>query len=167
VARCDANGRCVAGAPPVVDDGNPCTLDACDARRGVVHEAIPVDDDDVCTTDACDLGTGEITHVSVAIDDGNDCTRDSCDPRVGVRHEQPDGKYTCQADCQAGFHVASRSRAPECGSRDALRSYCAPDCGGSFYTCAAACPKGYQRKTVAPGGNCGTNPSILLFCVKG
>jgi hypothetical protein len=167
VAACDANGRCVDGAPPLVDDGNPCTVDACDQKRGVLHDLVPVDDFDACTTDACDPSTGQITHTTLKVDDGNDCTKDSCDPRSGPKHEQPNPVYTCQARCEPGFHVASRTPSPECGSPQALRSFCAPDCGASFHTCEANCPNGYQKRAASPGGSCGTNPSIMVFCVKG
>ncbi|HEX6274369.1 MAG TPA: hypothetical protein VFZ53_15110 [Polyangiaceae bacterium] len=167
VAACDENGRCVVSPRPVVDDGNACTVDSCDPRRGVLHETTAVDDFDACTHDSCDPVTGHIAHVSVVIDDGDDCTVDSCDPRRGVRHERPDGKYTCQASCEAGFHVASRSRSLDCGSPEALRSFCAPSCGPSFHTCDASCPRGYVKRSASPGGTCGTNPSIMSFCVKG
>jgi hypothetical protein len=167
VALCDANGRCVPGAPPAIDDGNPCTIDTCDPVRGARHEPVPIDDFDACTLDACDGATGSITHATVAVDDGNDCTLDSCDPRTGVKHEQPQGTYTCQSLCEPGFHVASRARSSECGSPEALRSYCAPNCGPSFHTCDVGCPKGYVRRGVRQGGTCGTNPPLMAFCVKG
>lgn len=166
VGVCDANGRCVAGPPPLVDDGNACTLDSCDPRRGVVHEAIPIDDSDACTTDSCDPATGQIAHATLSVDDGNDCTVDSCDPRLGPKHEQPNGKYTCQVACEPGFHVASRTRDPQCGSAEALRSYCAPNCGVSFHTCDPGCPRGYVQRASSPGGSCGASPSVMLFCAK-
>jgi RHS repeat-associated protein len=34
------NGFCAAGTPPVVDDGNACTTDACDPASGVTHTPI-------------------------------------------------------------------------------------------------------------------------------
>jgi RHS repeat-associated protein len=34
-------GSCVGGTPPVVDDGNACTTDACDPMEGVTHTPIP------------------------------------------------------------------------------------------------------------------------------
>ena len=37
---CNAAATCVAGPPPVVDDGNPCTLDACDPTAGVIHTPV-------------------------------------------------------------------------------------------------------------------------------
>jgi hypothetical protein len=166
VATCDANGRCVASPPPLVDDGNACTVDSCDPRRGVLHEPLPIDDFDACTRDSCDPATGQIAHTTLPVDDRDDCTVDSCDPRRGVKHERATGKYTCQASCEPGFHVASRARSLDCGSPEALRSFCAPSCGPSLHTCDAACPSGYSKRSATPGGTCGTNPSIMSFCVK-
>jgi hypothetical protein len=68
VERCDpaaagaAADGCVAGAPPVVDDGNLCTIDSCDAIDGVRHEPVDVDDGVACTVDSCDGATGTITN---------------------------------------------------------------------------------------------------------
>src|SRR5262245_42583967 len=119
VAACDANGRCIDGAPPLVDDGTPCTVDACDPHRGVTPECVPVDDFDACTNAACDPATGQIAHTTISVDDGNDCTKDSCDPRSGVKHEQPNPVYTCDPRCTPGFHAASRTPSPDCGSPQA------------------------------------------------
>lgn len=38
---CDGVGTCVAGAPPVVDDGNTCTADSCDPGTGVANDPLP------------------------------------------------------------------------------------------------------------------------------
>ena len=43
---CDGTGTCVPGAPPVVNDDNVCTADACDAVTGVSH--IPLPDGTTC-----------------------------------------------------------------------------------------------------------------------
>ena len=37
---CDGAGRCVVGAAPVLDDGDPCTADACYPGVGIVHSPI-------------------------------------------------------------------------------------------------------------------------------
>lgn len=37
---CDATASCVPGAPPLLDDSDPCTVDTCDAVAGVVHTPI-------------------------------------------------------------------------------------------------------------------------------
>jgi RHS repeat-associated protein len=39
VATCDGLGQCLSGAPPTIDDGDPCTLDACEPLLGITHTA--------------------------------------------------------------------------------------------------------------------------------
>lgn len=36
---CTAAGACEASSTPVIDDGNPCTIDGCDPSKGVTHTA--------------------------------------------------------------------------------------------------------------------------------
>jgi hypothetical protein len=67
------------------DDGNACTVDACDPTNGVSHLPVTIDDNDKCTTDSCDKIAG-VKHLLVAIDDNNLCTTDACDPQAGVSH---------------------------------------------------------------------------------
>ena len=60
-------GACAAGTPPVVDDGNVCTADACDPATGVTHVAVadgsPCPDANLCNgaetclAGACAAGT--------------------------------------------------------------------------------------------------------------
>ncbi|MCH8344017.1 MAG: proprotein convertase P-domain-containing protein [Planctomycetes bacterium] len=84
---CDGNGFCQPGIPLDCDDGNPCTIDSCDA--GVcVNDPEPVgtpcDDGDPCTIDDfCDGGGGCAGGPPPDCDDGNPCTDDFCDPGVG------------------------------------------------------------------------------------
>jgi len=40
VETCNATGTCIAGTAPVVDDGNPCTTDACNPSTGVSHQVV-------------------------------------------------------------------------------------------------------------------------------
>jgi hypothetical protein len=166
VATCDPAGHCTPGAAPSPDDDDACTLDACDPRRGVTHQPLPIDDSNACTTDACDPQTGEITHAPVDLDDGDDCTVDSCEPEVGIRHQPRSPLYTCNMSCEPGYHVTSRHPAPECGGPLLLRTVCMPDCGASYYTCDSSCPNGYRTVSRAPNAQCGTNVSVYLFCQK-
>jgi hypothetical protein len=166
IERCNQDGQCVAGDPPVVDDGNACTRDACDPVRGVLHESLPVDDSNACTVDACDPRTGQITHRPLEVDDGDDCTADSCDPRSGARHERKSPSYTCNPACDPGFHSASRTAGADCAATG-LRTFCAPDCGPSFYTCDATCPKGYRSVSKSANSQCGTALAAYTFCQKG
>ena len=161
---CDARGRCVAGEPVAVDDGNPCTEDLCQPTRGVVHQPFDVDDGDECTIDACDPRTGTVTHESVDLDDGDDCTFDTCNPETGVSHTRPEPKYTCAATCGDGYHVASRRLSPGC-PEGVLQSLCQPVCGDSLYTCESSCPPGYSAGTRHVTAHCGPDQP-LTFCRK-
>jgi YD repeat-containing protein len=88
---CNAIGFCAAGTAPSVNDGNPCTADACDPNAGVSHT--PVSAGTACpATDACHQagacdGSGTCTAgTASSVDDHNGCTTDSCDPTAGVQH---------------------------------------------------------------------------------
>jgi len=37
VETCDGSGACALLTPPAIDDGNPCTFDACDPALGMTH----------------------------------------------------------------------------------------------------------------------------------
>ncbi len=89
---CDAAGTCQPGAPPNVDDGNPCTIDSCDPTTGVSNELAPAGsscaDDDLCNGDELCDGAGLCeTGTPPDPDDGNPCTVDSCDPSLGVSND--------------------------------------------------------------------------------
>jgi len=83
---CDPmTGGCVAG-PPGCDDTNPCTLDSC-GRSGCEHT--PVADGTICTDgnactlgDACHMGQC-VAAGSVGCDDGDFCTLDTCETATG------------------------------------------------------------------------------------
>jgi len=85
--RCDVQLGCVPTSTCQTsadcDDGDACTLDACEAGVGCTHtRRTTCDDGDACTAgDTCASGTcvGE----RIACDDGNACTDDSCDRIAG------------------------------------------------------------------------------------
>jgi hypothetical protein len=165
-ARCDGRGRCVAGEPVAIDDGNACTTDWCDPKRGVVHEPIPIDDSDACTTDACNPRTGKVTHEPVDIDDGDECTFDTCNPETGVSHARPEPKYTCETSCGPGYHASSRRLSAACGPERGVRTYCQPNCGPWFYACGASCPAGYRAGARRASRTCGPNAEPLTYCKR-
>jgi hypothetical protein len=166
VSRCDGKGKCRIGSAPAIDDGNACTIDACDPARGVTHVAVAIDDFDECTRDACDPRTGHIVHDSVTIDDGDDCTFDSCDPKEGVKHRQANAFHTCDKGCGEGFRAAARKPNLKCGSNEALETFCAPSCGKSFYSCDPGCPPGYEKRSATMNDVCGSKTAAQIFCVK-
>ncbi len=88
---CDGKGVCKGGALVACDDGNPCTIDSCDAKAGCVAKpaaGAACEDDNACTTETvCDakgLCGGGKDGTGKACDDGNPCTdKDLCDAKAG------------------------------------------------------------------------------------
>jgi hypothetical protein len=91
---CDPRGACVSSDPPIIDDGNPCTADACTPEQGVTHVAVPggraCDDGDVCNgTETCDSSGSCLagTPVSATVEDNACITGANCDPTTGLEYE--------------------------------------------------------------------------------
>ena len=98
-----ANGTCVGTGTMNCDDGNPCTVDACDAAAGCVHTpaqaSMSCDDGNACTMgDHCN-GSGQCTGSAVNCDDNNQCTTDSCDPQSGCVHTSVPNCCTNASQC--------------------------------------------------------------------
>lgn len=91
--RCTLDDRCLqaacAGVPDACDDGDPCTVDACNEVEGCTHTVTPrlaCDDGDACTSnDFCAEGQCRAGGPTDC-DDGNTCTLDTCDPIAGCVH---------------------------------------------------------------------------------
>lgn len=99
---CTSAGECVAGPPPVVDDGNPCTRDVCDRGFGVVNEPRPVgfscDDGNVCNgIESCNAAAACVAGAEPILDDGSSCTVDGCAPGLGVFHSPVAAGTSCAA----------------------------------------------------------------------
>jgi hypothetical protein len=91
------------GCPGGCDDGDPCTIDTCNA--GVCIHTIAAgyscaDDGNPCTFDQCD-NTGACVHPPKTgyscADDGNPCTFDQCDSSGACSHPPKTG-YSCADD---------------------------------------------------------------------
>ena len=80
-----ANGQ-VTNTPVNTDDGNPCTTDGCNSATGIFNTPVNTDDGNPCTLDACNTSNGAITHNPVNTDDGNACTTDGCSTSTGIFH---------------------------------------------------------------------------------
>jgi Dictyostelium (slime mold) repeat len=121
VEVCNANGTCTAGTPPVLDDGNACTIDACNPATGVTHTPAPAGtacvDSNACNgAETCNGAGACVAGAPLVVDDGNPCTADSCDPVRGVQNTPMpagtacadsnlcNGAETCNAtgQCQSG-----------------------------------------------------------------
>jgi Dictyostelium (slime mold) repeat/Galactose oxidase, central domain len=108
---CDGAGQCMPGQAPVVDDGNPCTDDVCDATGGVNHSPRSVGssctDGNACNgNETCDGAGACLPGSSPVLDDGNPCTKDECDPSSGVTHvAQPAGTWCTDDNPCNGFEL--------------------------------------------------------------
>ena len=133
--------RCVARTV-VCADGDPCSLDRCDAATGACFYPSTCDDNNPCTWDGCDKETGACHRAPRKCDDGALCTRDSCDPRVGCRHAidpacrgclvaaQCDDGEPCTVDtCAPGTATCHHHRRPSCApaAADAPGAECRSD----------------------------------------
>ena len=60
---CNGTGTCTAGVPPVLDDGDACTVDSCDPVLGVIHTPVAmVDGGAPGTITACNPTTGVVAQ---------------------------------------------------------------------------------------------------------
>jgi hypothetical protein len=84
LAHGDLAGPCSAHCSQLCDDGNACTIDACDAseRCELNHPPVNCDDGNLCTTDSCSPTAGCASD-PVTCTDSSLCTIDSCDPLTG------------------------------------------------------------------------------------
>jgi hypothetical protein len=84
-------GDCVYAAIDGIDDGAPCTVDACDpATAAITHDPEVCDDASLCTDDACDALTGDCVFTAiVGLDDADPCTVDACDPATAAITHDP------------------------------------------------------------------------------
>lgn len=80
----DLLGACFEHCEQLCDDGNACTIDACDDAEHCVatHPPVSCDDGNLCTVDSCDPATGCAATPKVC-QDGALCTVDTCDPLTG------------------------------------------------------------------------------------
>jgi cysteine-rich repeat protein len=116
---CSVQADCMPGTAPVLDDGIPCTVDACDEERDRITHLVDhgtCDDGAFCNgAEVCDPAQGCLAGVRPPLDDGVPCTLDRCDEVEDQITHTPDhgqcsdgvfcnGAEVCDAidDCQAG-----------------------------------------------------------------
>ncbi len=164
LAHGDLLGSCFAHCDQLCDDGNPCTIDACDANEHCLatHPPVSCDDGNACTVDTCDPTDG-CHSTPKTCQDGNLCTVDTCDPLTGSCAFPP---VACSAGqtCNAGNG--------NCESSDPCTPNPCQNGGTCFpgarilgpsnpYTCT--CPSGWT------GTNCDVdiNECLLGVCDSG
>jgi hypothetical protein len=119
---CNSAGECEPGAPPGLDDGDPCTKDYCDAVKGVMHDPIDYPDiTPVCFNNPCPADYYPISYAcdpNCSVDcpyclNSSACRR-ACGKTVNVCCNL--GTNSCDV-CPAGYSRVSGSEvsAMECG----------------------------------------------------
>lgn len=141
VEVCNGSGTCRAGLAPAVDDGNPCTTDACDPKIGVTHApavaGTSCSDGNVCNgIELCDGAGACHAGTPLRIDDGDDCTQDVCDPVTGVAHLRlGTAACACVPDPRVAFEYdATGNLTAIVNTKSDVNN-----CGCPGYRCATAC----------------------------
>lgn len=114
-ASCDDGNGCTsadscsagvcAGAPVVgccagddaCEDGNPCTIDTCNAGR-CANEGVDCASNDACMAGFCDPITGDCDATPVSCDDGDPCTADACAAMSGCWYTATPEARACIGD---------------------------------------------------------------------
>jgi hypothetical protein len=73
IDACDSSGSCAATAPVSCDDGDPCTTDTCDPAIGCRGEPVTCEPPDACTVSMCAPDTGECVDSPVVCGPGEAC----------------------------------------------------------------------------------------------
>jgi hypothetical protein len=130
----------------VCDDGDACTIDACDPASGTCFntpdtttpgcrpcDGVDCSDGNACTIDTCDPETGACSHTSINCSDGDACTTDSCDPDTGTCSHRGvdcnDGNACTTDSCDPGTGTCSHEGV-DCNDGDACTTdSCDPGSG--------------------------------------
>jgi hypothetical protein len=161
----------LAGCNLNCNDGNPCTVDFCDAAGVCRHQNAPngttCSDGNACTgPDRCFNGTCSALG-TINCNDGNTCTIDSCNPFTGcVFTPRPNGSFCFDGDlcttndqCLAGVCIGTQRNCDD-------NNPCTLDGCGAFGNCTHLPQTGNSCNDRNPcttndtcnGGNCLGSP---------
>lgn len=84
IDACDSAGGCAAAEPTDCNDGDLCTTDSCDPVTGCGNECVDCTAPDLCTISACASDTGACVDTPVVCPDGEACNIGTgvCEPPV-------------------------------------------------------------------------------------
>lgn len=109
IDACDANEQCLLTHPPVnCNDSNPCTIDSCDPASGCVNTTKTCADSDLCTLDACDPVTGSCVFPAVACPTGQACNpaNGMCEGNDPCASNPCVNNGTCSANPAGGYRCS-------------------------------------------------------------
>ena len=159
----DLVGECSAHCGTLCDDGNACTIDACDASGhcAATHPPVNCSDSNLCTTDTCDPAAGCSSTPRVC-SDTNLCTVDSCDPLTGDC-VFPDVACNPGETCNPGNGSCEPSNVDECLSEPCMNGGECMD-GENQYTCL--CQPGFTGVNceIDINDECESNPCVHGQC---
>jgi cysteine-rich repeat protein len=154
---CGSFGQCSANPAPDCDDGEPCTIDSCNAALGCQHVAVgnglPCADNDLCDGAETCLDGRCAVGAPLACDDGNPCTVGSCNRRLGCRQTPVSDGAPCGAGdrctggdfCQAGICTPGTGVPIECDDGDACTNDGCEPVRGCVHTPVADCVPLFDR----------------------
>ncbi|MBI5607326.1 MAG: hypothetical protein HY902_00430, partial [Deltaproteobacteria bacterium] len=157
------DGQCVPGPATLCDDGNPCTAEACEPKRGwaTSPNSDACDDNNACTTgDTCAAGKCS-GGTGVVCNDGNPCTTDACDSKQGCiatpnTQGCEDGNACTTADTCAGGSCVGGPALPCDDNKPCTTDSCDPKAGCNFAPNTLPCDDGdaCTQGDVCKGGSC-------------
>ena len=140
------------GVPMSCDDGNVCTTDACDAKKGCIatpQGQVTCDDGNPCTlNDKCQ--SGQCLGAQLVCDDKNACTADACNAQGTCTFLSKSGACDDGDPCTVGDQCAGFACKPGnmvCACKQ--DSDCPDDknvCNGSLYCDTSSVPYGCKVK---------------------
>lgn len=155
----DLAGSCSQYCDTLCSDGDPCTIDACDANEHCLLDHPPVDcnDSNLCTLDSCDPANGCV-YAPIVCDDGDNCTVDACDPLTGFcvmpAVECPEGQ-----DCDADTGECTEN---PCAPNPCVNGGECADVGG---VAVCSCPPGWTGTYCEIDiDECASNPCVNGLC---
>ncbi len=176
LAHGDLLGSCFANCDVLCDDGDACSIDACDPDTEqclVDHPAVDCDDSLYCTLDSCDSVAGGCVYQPRDCSDGDLCTIDACndlldtcesvDKDCGLDGVCDSGTGICVDPCADVMcapldqcHVAGICTDGYCDDPIALDGTPCDD--GDSATSGDACNAGVCTGTTTPTDPCNPNP---------
>jgi hypothetical protein len=155
-----ANGQCIdASTAAPCEDGQACTIDACDLPMGCTHTLLPegatCEDGDACTIgETCNFASGCTGGIDIICSNGDVCVSGTCQSEKCALPAKPlPGEFgavcTTGNDCDAGYCLNTPNG-----------EICTQDCTNN------CCPGGWACLNISPTMDpwYGCTPKLIHTC---